>query len=198
VLRCSGAQRTVTDMASTPIGKKAALSPDEAYGRLCRHAAVCAAFHPSDLLEAVCGDIGPEADRLFLAVIASRLSQVCDTRLLPLEDGLWLMRTGDRRRTLQSMRADGTLDEMIAWRRSLDMDDDTVRLHAVLLDEAPLARADIVASIEAGDMDALLHAELALTRAGEVAPSYDLRESVGEAFQAVDRRQTDSVSSLRP
>lgn len=81
------------------------------------------------------------------------------------------------------MHADGSLGEMIDWRRSLDMDDDTVRLHAVLLDEAPLARADIVASIEVGDMDALLQAELALTWAGEVAPSYDLRDAVREAFQ---------------
>lgn len=87
-------------MVSPHLGKQTARSMDEAYDRLCRHAAVCTRFHPSELLETVCGEIGPGADRLFLAVIASRLSQVCDTRLLPLEDGLWLMRTGDRRRTL--------------------------------------------------------------------------------------------------
>jgi len=176
-------------MAPNPIGKKTARSIDEAYDRLCRHAAVCAAFHPSGLLRTVCGDIGDGADRLSIAVIASRLSDVCNTKLLPLEAGLWLMRSGDRRRTLQVMHADGSLGDMIAWRRSFEMDGETANLIAILLDEAPLARADIEAAIRTGDEDALLMAELALSWAGEVAPSYDLRDAVRGAYEATIRAQ---------
>ncbi|RQR26176.1 ATP-binding protein [Burkholderia sp. Bp9142] len=123
-----------------------------------------------------------------LAMVATRLAEVCDTSPIG-AGGHWLMRTPARHSLLKSLAPSELVAAVVERRKSVP-DSETTDLLAVLLDEPPLARADIRAIIDAqSDQAKLERVIVALDRAGEVAPSNDLLQSARSALSEFHRAE---------
>lgn len=122
------------------------------------------------------------------AMAATRLADVCDTRPADAE-GFWLIRTPTRHALLEAL-SEPALVEGVAKRRRLDTDEQTRDLLAVLLDEAPLSRAEIQEVLQtARERGAFERIILALDRAGTRAPSHDLLEQARAALVRFDQEK---------
>ena len=152
-------------------------------------AALSGPFAPKQALQPWSNAPG-DTDGLIMA--ATRLAEVCDTN--PAGAGeRWLMRTPARHSLLESLDA-SQLAAAVRARRERETDPETADLLAVLLDEPPLARADIWSIVIEGDDRAKLErAIVALDRAGEAAPARDLlqpaRSALSELLRAENRRR---------
>lgn len=123
-----------------------------------------------------------------LAMAATRLADACDTRPNGAE-GLWLIRTPTRHALLEALSVPA-LTAGVAKRRRFDPDDETLDLLAVLLDEPPLARAQILHALEAArERSSLERIILALDRAGKRAPSRDLLQPARAALAKLEREE---------
>ncbi|AFT90152.1 ATP-binding protein [Paraburkholderia phenoliruptrix] len=149
-------------------------------------AALSGPFAPNQALQPLA--FTDNVDRLVMA--ATRLAEVCDTSPIGSSDR-WLMRAPARHSLLKSLDP-SQLAEAIEQRRQSAPDAETSDLLAVLLDEPPLTRADILAIIDTtGDRAMLERIIVALDRAGDVAPAKDLvhpaRSALAELYRAENR-----------
>ncbi|SDI38483.1 AAA ATPase domain-containing protein [Paraburkholderia steynii] len=159
------------------------------------------ALDPARLFAALSGPFAPKqalqplasADNVNrLVMAATRLAEVCDTNPVGGSDR-WLMRAPARHSLLKSLDS-SQLADAIEQRRKSAPDAETADLLAILLDEPPLARADIQAIIDAPSDRAMLERVIvALDRAGDVAPAKDLvqaaRSALAEFYRAGNRRR---------
>lgn len=143
---------------------------DRKIGDATLFAALSGPFEPGQALSAL--SVAP--DTIDLAMVATRLADLCDVRPADAEN-LWLLRTSVRHSVLAALKEQNRLDTEVARRLRLNPDAATRDLLAVLVDEAPLSRAHISRNLdEASGRAELERIILALDRAGESAPSYDL------------------------
>ncbi len=157
---------------------------DDALGRARLFAALSGPFEPRQILQSL--EWADNPDRL--AMLATDLAEACDTS--PVGAGnRWLMRTSVRYSVLKSLDRSQLAAEVVR-RRNSDPDLETADLLAVLLDEPPLARADIQAIIDAaGDRAQIERVIIALDRAGEAAPARDLLQPARSALAGFHRTQ---------
>ncbi|MFN9926134.1 MAG: AAA family ATPase, partial [Phenylobacterium sp.] len=128
-----------------------------------------------------------------IAVVATHLAGACDTQP-PGPEGRWLMRLPERRHAISTLTKADALASAVRWRRDQPTDQETEDLLAVLLDQPPMSRGDILAALrdEEPGRQVLQRAIVALDRAGVAAPAGDLlvpaRSALGEQERR-DRRQ---------
>jgi len=122
------------------------------------------------------------------AMAATQLADACDTS--PQGAGQrWLLRTSVRHVLLKSLSSE-QLALAVSERRASEVDPETADLLAVLLDEPPLARADIEAIVGAADNAARLERVIvALDRAGDTAPAHALLAAARAALTELQRAQ---------
>ncbi len=155
---------------------------DETIAEATLFAALSGPFAPAKALETA-----PLA--IDLAMAATRLADLCDIRPADAEN-LWLLRTPVRHRVLAGLKQQNRLDTEVARRRSLDPDEATRDLLAVLVDEAPLSRGHINRTLQqAAGRAELERIILALDRAGASAPSHDLLPHARAALGRFERAE---------
>ncbi|GAA7771310.1 hypothetical protein RN01_07410 [Cupriavidus sp. SHE] len=155
------------------------------------YAALSGPFIPKEALRSLAPPVG--VDRLVMA--ATALAESCDTSPVGASER-WLMRTSARHALLNSLNP-SQLAAAVAARRAKHPDPETADLLAVLLDEPPLARANIRAVLAARTTTvssehliiALERVIIALDRAGEAAPARDLLQPARSALAEIHRNE---------
>jgi hypothetical protein len=129
-----------------------------------------------------------------IAVVATQLASACDTQP-PGPEGRWLMRLPERRHAISALAEADALTSAVQWRRDRPTDQETEDLLAVLLDQPPMSREEILAALRDEDTgrQMLQRAIVALDRAGAAAPARDLlvpvRSALGEQERAARRQR---------
>ena len=146
-----------------------------------RFAALSGSFDPRTLR----GVLRDASADVTLAVLAD-LADVCDTGH---QEDRWLMRGNVRQREIDNLAAAGELEDAIAWRRSLPVDEATDDLLAALAGSGGFGEDVVRATIDRdADRDTLKRIAVALDRAGERAPAHAALTAVRSALGRLDMR----------